>query len=174
MTMNWVYIAGFFDGEGSLCYSTSPMGGLSPGRITIAQSGVPGRMLLEEIRDFLHTQGIKCSVLRNRKRKSKPHWKPAWILFVNSRRGSLVFAKNVLPYVRIKRPACQDLIRFFTLFPARCGGFPEGLVSTETLRSDLESGLSIKEVSAKRGMKYSAVWRRLNRKPKYFGSCATQ
>src|SRR6266576_1708604 len=108
--MNWSYIAGFFDGEGNtgtpLCHSSI--------LLNITQSGDKGKLLLDEIKEYLLTFGIIAKV---RPRTPIPNRKQCYMLWVRPS-TSLLFLRAVLPYLRIKRTIAQDLIRFKLLYPS--------------------------------------------------------
>lgn len=112
--MKWAYIAGFFDGEGNV---GMPLGHNCP-LLNITQAGDVGRLLLEEIKDFLATEGIHCriesvSIVLNHK--------PCYRIRMNA--GSVVaFLVKVMPYLRIKRTIAQDVLRARKMFPSLTKG----------------------------------------------------
>ena len=86
--MNWSYIAGFFDGEGSI----SPnQGGF---RISIPQTH---EQVLNQIRNFTKV-GF---VIRIKKRQI--HWKDAWLYYIASKKDVLYFLKQVSPNLTVKK-----------------------------------------------------------------------
>lgn len=162
MILNWAYIAGFFDGEGSITYNTVYSGGQGIGRITIAQSGQIGKDLLLEIKGFLNQNGIACSVALNSHKVKHEHWKQGYILYVHTKTGARKFCLWVIPYLRIKKVGCQDFLRFSTIFPRLTGLTTHAKVSTADLVADLRSGLNRKQIAEKHNMKYDTVWSRLH------------
>ncbi|MDE1853190.1 MAG: LAGLIDADG family homing endonuclease [Thaumarchaeota archaeon] len=60
--INWHYISGFFDGEGSITVETRHESGVLIIFLTISQKYRP---LLEEIAQFLKLNGIDCKISRN-------------------------------------------------------------------------------------------------------------
>ena len=117
--MNWQYIAGFFDGEGCVCW---PVGyGASP-QVFVTQSDTRGYILLDGIQKFLAGEGI---ITRLVKAGNRPPRKPNWNLYVSGRESHIKFMKTLLPYVHIKRTVIQDSLRFFKLFPPLSRGAPQ-------------------------------------------------
>ncbi len=93
--MNWSYIAGFFDGEGSLTHNGIGF------RITIPQTN---EEVLNEIRDFTKIG----NVIKLHKRKS--HWKDAWLYYISSKKDVCIFLKKIVPYLEIKKISAQNAI----------------------------------------------------------------
>lgn len=90
--MDLSYIAGFFDGEGSL----GVYGKIQRPKISISQTD---DKILEEIRDFI---GVG-QVYKTGRRKGKSHWKDSWVYIVNKREDCLVFIDKIQPYLRLQR-----------------------------------------------------------------------
>lgn len=91
LKMTWEYIAGFFDGEGTIAKFNN---GICHYAIAITQAN---EEVLQEIKKFLkfgHVYVIK---------KRKVNWKDAWILRISDNRQVLFFLKNVLPFLIVKR-----------------------------------------------------------------------
>ena len=87
--MNWSYIAGFFDGEGSITHNN----GIGF-RITIPQTN---EEVLNEIRNFAKVG----YVIKLKKRKA--HWKDSWLYYIASKKDVLVFLKKMIPYLVLKK-----------------------------------------------------------------------
>lgn len=115
MDMSWPYIAGFFDGEGSIGVAAHATG--RKAGIYIAQSGRMGQITLIEIQVFLKSQGIDSAVFQTGKAGVSKRTKPSYRLAVNGFTGTTKFLKAVLPYIRIKRSQAQDVLRYNVLFP---------------------------------------------------------
>lgn len=115
MDMSWPYIAGFFDGEGSIGVSSSNSG--RKAGIYIAQSGRMGQIVLEEIQTFLRLRGVDSSVFCTGITGIAKRTKPSYRLGVCGFTGTVTFLKGVLPYLRIKRAQAQDVIRYSILYP---------------------------------------------------------
>jgi len=133
--VNWAYIAGFFDGEGSVVsmmnYALSPS-------IEMSQSKVVGKLLLEDIQKFLKENGIESSVRERLTSPSHLGKQPVYNLRLRSVEGVQKFILSTLPYLRIKRAVAQDVMRFRKLYPPRYRGYrernPNGTFSDERKR----------------------------------------
>jgi len=86
--MNWSYIAGFFDGEGSVTHNGKGY------RITVPQTNED---VLNKIRDFA---GVG-HVIKLRKREI--HWKDSWLYYIASKKDVCVFLERMLPYLVLKK-----------------------------------------------------------------------
>ncbi|MEK7664444.1 MAG: LAGLIDADG family homing endonuclease [Patescibacteria group bacterium] len=94
--MNWSYVAGFFDGEGSVARNN----GLGF-RITIPQTN---EEVLKLIRNFVGFGFI----IKVKKRES--HWKDSWTYYIASKKDVYYFLKQVLPYLIVKRDIALEAI----------------------------------------------------------------
>lgn len=109
--MNWAYVAGFFDGEGSIGLGVNKRFV----RLTFAQSRTRGLLLLQEIQVFLASHGIVSHVHETHfPRLGKQRM---YQLRINGVEGAKLFLDATLPYLRIKRTEAQDAIRFRTMYP---------------------------------------------------------
>ena len=116
--MNWAYIAGFFDGEGSLRvpmgqkYVTSP-------QVCIYQSD---QLVLLRIQRFLAAHGIHSHVRKeNRMRKGLQRViskKDQYILDFSRKQSVTIFLRSIRPYAVVKKQIIEDCIRYLILFPA--------------------------------------------------------
>lgn len=93
--MNWDYIAGFFDGEGSVTDYKRKC------RVTITQTN---KKVLEQIRSFA---GVG-SVAEITKRKS--HWKDSWVYYISKQSDLLKFLNGVASGLVVKRKLAQKAI----------------------------------------------------------------
>jgi len=114
--MNWAYIAGFFDGEGSV--GTCPATSGRHASVYIAQSGARGLLVLEEIREFISGWKIKSSVFCTGKATQHMRTMPSYRLGICGFTSTVAFLRIVFPYLRIKKAAAQDLIRYDKMFPS--------------------------------------------------------
>lgn len=114
MNINWSYVAGLFDGEGSV--STGVGNGVTAS--TIAQSGPKGLTLLEDVANFLRANGVRCIVYSTGAAGTDRRVLESYRLSVHGFKESSKFLKSVLPMLRVKRTVAQDLIRYVTLFPS--------------------------------------------------------
>jgi len=94
--MNRDYIAGFFDGEGSL---TKYKNGY---RIFITQTN---KEVLEEIQDFVRVGNIY------EVGKRKAHWKDCWVLSITNHKNVYLFLKKIGPKLVIKRKLAEEAIK---------------------------------------------------------------
>ena len=86
--MTWNYIAGFFDGEGSLTHNGKGY------RVTISQTNFE---VLESIRMF---SGVGY-VIKPAKRKA--HWKDNWVYYVARQKDVYSFMMKMKPFLVVKR-----------------------------------------------------------------------
>ena len=93
--MTWEYIAGFFDGEGTITYNGKGY------RINIPQTN---KTVLDNIRSFINIGGV-CKVT-----KRQPHWKESWVYFIAKQDDIYKFVKGVLPYLIVKRSKVKKYI----------------------------------------------------------------
>ncbi|MDP3729173.1 MAG: LAGLIDADG family homing endonuclease [bacterium] len=87
--MNWSYIAGFIDGEGSVVKY-----GKYDYRVSIPQTH---EGVLQSIQKFVGGGNIFKT------RKRKPHWKESWLYCLAQQKAVLHFLKNIYPYVIVKK-----------------------------------------------------------------------
>ncbi len=111
--MNWSYVAGFFDGEGSLLFNpplrSKPWVKSCLGmRITLTQKSSP---VLHELKAFLAGYSIEAHV---RSVKNPP----AFRLEVGSVASVLEICQTLYPYLIVKKQLVEDMLRFNQLFPA--------------------------------------------------------
>lgn len=99
--MNWDYIGGFFDGEGTL------VGRRKGFRIGITQTN---KKVLEEIKSFSQIGRI-CSIT-----KRKLHWKDSWVYFVAKQSDVYLFLKKVEPKVVVKKKLVGKAIRALRIY----------------------------------------------------------
>jgi len=100
--VSWQYIAGFFDGEGSI----SPKNKRTSFCIRIAQNDIT---VLQRIMEFLNMAGIVSGM-------EKPNGK-CNSLRITRRDSVTKFLKFVMPFVIVKKLIAQDTLRFLKLFP---------------------------------------------------------
>ena len=111
--MNWEYVAGFFDGEGSFtCGSASSRGMCFPVRFTQVNGEV-----MKHISEFLTAQGIKHGMHQYTKVGSLGK-QPQWIIHFASRAAVLLFTKNIAHRLHVKKTMAQDIYRFLVMYPA--------------------------------------------------------
>lgn len=86
--MNWSYIGGFFDGEGSLTHNGKGY------RITIVQAN---EEVLSKIQKFCKSGHI----IKVKKRKI--HWKDSWVFYISKQEDVYKFIVRISPYLIVKK-----------------------------------------------------------------------
>jgi hypothetical protein len=115
--MNWCYMAGFFDGEGTV----QPKGQHNGCSLQLIASMVQvERKVLDDIAEFLAAHGI-ASTIRTELRNN-PKWRTCYRLDIKGRRESVCdFLRSMLPFLIVKKVIAQDCLRYAKLFPSRAG-----------------------------------------------------
>jgi LAGLIDADG-like domain len=171
MKINLQYIAGFFDGEGSISVCTYRARKQGQYCAQFAQTQMRGLALLTEIREFLVCYGIKSYLSKGSRQKLSRH--DIYSLRIMGHTQVKLFLKLFLPYLRIKKVEAQDTLRFLTLFPAQKNGarslteynFSRWVkIDDAQLRIDIDSGMSF----AAAGRKYGVAL--LTAQRHYYGS----
>ena len=93
--MTWNYIAGFFDGEGSITNNGKGF------RITICQTN---KEILEDIKCFVGF-GYVIKV-----KKRKKHWKDSWVYYIAKQREVYSFLTQISPFLKIKRESAESCL----------------------------------------------------------------
>lgn len=86
--MTWNYIAGFFDGEGSITQIRKGF------RVVLYQAN---EEVLRAIKDFVGFGFIIEA------KKREPHWKDSWIYYIAKQEEVLYFLVNVMPFLIVKK-----------------------------------------------------------------------
>lgn len=108
MIINWAYVGGFFDGEGTMHIEGSSC------RAEMYQQDLP---TLENIQKFLYTENIPSKIKDNRITTR------VWTLRVSSKQKYMKkFMERIAPYTQRKRTVIQDGLRSLKLFPLRKHG----------------------------------------------------
>lgn len=94
--LDWRYIAGFFDGEGSVTKNASGY------RISIPQTHFA---VLESIR----RTASMGSVIHVTKRQT--HWRESWTFYIAKQQHVYNFLRQVQPYLIVKRALSQKVLR---------------------------------------------------------------
>ena len=103
--MNWDYLAGFFDGEGTVHFVT--LNGRRYARVGITQNDRP---ILEEIKTFLNSEGYHRVTLvtsRHSPLATPEHTE----LKVNAQVDILRLLQQLLPLAHVKRDKISETIR---------------------------------------------------------------
>ena len=120
--MNWAYVAGFYDGEGSVMLTSNVRYSFTP-HIAIVQSKDIGLQTLTEMKEFFEDNGLKVNRIydasHDPSRCIHKVWNPLYSLRITNAPSVQKFLKHVLPYVRVKKVKSQDTLRIMKLFPKR-------------------------------------------------------
>jgi hypothetical protein len=114
--INWAYVAGFFDGEGTLITDVGSSR-IRP-KIVFYQGK---RAVLELIEEFFKGHGITSSIKEvdmgkyKAPRGAKKN-KPQFRLLVFRRRSVEKLLKFMLPFLIVKEPGAQDCLRFIKMY----------------------------------------------------------
>ena len=95
--MDWKYIAGFFDGEGTVAHNGKGF------RITIPQTD---EGVLKKIQEFVGFGYI----IKLKKRKA--HWKDSWLYYIASQKEVYIFLKKIKPYLIVKSKVTQKAMDY--------------------------------------------------------------
>lgn len=112
MVVTWEYLAGFFDGEGTVCV---PFGACFTPRVAMYQSGERGRIVLQAVQKFLIEQDMIFGTLESVQRDGKR--KVSWMLTIRKRDDVQCFLTWILPYLIVKKVEAQDSLRYLKMFP---------------------------------------------------------
>lgn len=176
--MHPAWVAGFVDGEGSVAIPNGK-NTLSP-RISIPQSGDIGKAALNAIADWVASAGFpRPTVYTVAQAKTVGviiQRKQMWTLHVANRSTALWMLEKMLPYLRIKRVAALDAIRFCKIYPplrecpqaikmlnmeARAKRPKKTLEETEACRREARNIYYLR--NKKRIHRYANEWRRAKR-----------
>jgi len=164
--VNWAYIAGFFDGEGSLYKNGTkcPDGAISY-TINIPQAQ-SRKIILEKIKDFIEERGVKCAIhARYRGIPRTPNHEIMWNLRVSARESVKIVIEGMLPYLVAKKLFAQDVWRFYRIYPtlrgrARfIGNVAKKLDGPKVreIRSRLASGERVGDVAKQFGVTHTTI-----------------
>ena len=141
--MTWEYIAGFFDGEGSLVHNGKGY------RANISQTN---KEVLDEIKYFSGV-GLVCKIT-----KRQAQWKDSWVYYVSKQKDVDFFVRNILPFVYVKKDKIIETIpkldRILELQKFRSIRLVRRKKEALKLR---ESGLSYWRIGQKMGLDRSYV-----------------
>ena len=128
------YIAGFFDGEGTINIVKNKI------RISIPQTNLE---VLENIKEFL-TFG---SIFKEKKRKE--HWKDSWVLYTGNSNDTFQFLNMVYPYLIVKKEKAKEAISTYTKFLDTKKGIE---TEKEKIRNLVKSGKSYRTIEKETGI----------------------
>lgn len=135
--MDWKYIAGFFDGEGSISHNGSGY------RLTISQTN---EEVLEAIRAFTKT-GKVLSIT-----KRKPHWKDSWVYNISKQKDIEKFLLKISPNLIVKKPLALKVLLNL-----------KKIVKNQTIRERKSNSIRQKSrILRKKGYSYRQIGKTLN------------
>lgn len=137
--MNWPYIAGFVDGEGSIIMAVGT-GCIRPS-LFIAQSGDKGKMLLQKISSWMASQGIESHIYFVPSCKKELSKLDTYRLNIGGREDVLAALRNIVPHLELKRIAAQDILRFCGLYPSLRKGKAGKALASERYKAGKLTGL---------------------------------
>ena len=134
--MEWRYIAGFFDGEGSLGHNGKGF------RITISQTNIE---VLSAIQRYCGVGDIIEIT------KRKPHWKDSWVYYISTQREVYYFLQKIKPWVIVKRSRVRHVLDELREYLKRI-----------TIRKRLVKKLAERSIRLRhRGLTYREIGRRV-------------
>ena len=110
--MNWVWIAGFFEGEGNV--QLLKKGTRHTGRATIGQKD---KRPLQAINDYLVELGYSTSFYQRPKswdKRYKKYRDPIWVLALNTRDQVIEFYEEIIPYLFAKKEQAEFVVETLT------------------------------------------------------------
>ena len=102
-TFSWQYVAGLFDGKGSICTTINK--GYPSIRVYIPQSGEEGLRVLTQLADWLVDNGISAYVREAKLCETRKLFKttlPAYRLYITRQESIIGFLDYILPFLNIK------------------------------------------------------------------------
>ncbi len=135
--MTWNYVAGFFDGEGSITNNKKGY------RISIAQTNLE---VLTEIKNFV---GLGYLF---KEKKRKEHWKDSWVYYIAKQEEILFFLEKIFDILIVKKKEAKIVIPILKNNIKRMKGRKEKSQQTEKKAKMLR----------KKGMTYREIGKTLN------------
>lgn len=130
--MTWEYIAGFFDGEGSIVYNGSGF------RITIAQTNFT---VLDSIRRF----SKMGQVIKVAKRQS--HWKDSWVYYISKQEDILFFIRHIQNFSIVKKQKINIILpRLISAVSNNKDRVLKRQLLTKSAKALRKEGLSYREI----------------------------
>jgi len=130
--MTWSYIAGFFDGEGSIVRNKRGF------RIMISQTN---KGVLEKIKKFTKS-GYVIEVT-----KRKAHWKDSWLYYIAKQKDVYKFLTTVFPFLTVKKENASKAIPQLKTF----------LQKKKQKEKRLQERIKISKKLRKKGLSYRKI-----------------
>jgi len=127
---SWAYVAGFFDGEGTIIIKRGNTSGGYGFHFSIAQSHARGLAVLRRIQAFFASNGIKSAVYTARPDDCNS-------LYISKRSEIEKVLLRLMPYLIVKKTESQDVLRYMKIFPARANGAALGMMISEGRRAGI-------------------------------------
>jgi len=135
--MSWDYIAGFFDGEGSICHNGKGF------RICIPQTN----------EDVLNNIAGFCGFGKIAKiTKRKKHWKDSWVYYISRQEEVLVFLRGVSGSLIVKRDLTQKTIKTLNTY----------FIKKEKKKRILEKKMTKARAMRVKGVSYRKIGEEIN------------
>ena len=147
MKMNWNYIAGFFDGEGSVTlYKENKNRWGRAVKINIEQKDTKS---LKAIKKFLLEKGLNKVGLYSRKTRTTS------CIQIQNKFDIALFLENIIPRVIVKKKKCEKCLKFITSKWYAVGSYPQ---ETKQKAIDLyNKGFNYFQISKKIGANHKTI-----------------
>ena len=143
--MTWEYIAGFFDGEGSISRNGNGY------RITIPQTN---QKVLD---DIMHFSGVGF-VIKITKRKA--HWKDSWVYYISRQRDVYFFIKHISEFLNVKKNVVETVTLMLENYLADKQRHDIHLDKMKNVAARMRvNGCTYREIGKKIGLDWSYVRR---------------
>jgi len=94
--MDWSYVAGFFDGEGSVTRHGNGY------RVTIPQTNFEVLQKIMQSATVGHVVGL---------RKRQEHWKDCWMYYITKQSDVELFLRHIAPHVLVKKKPVEQALK---------------------------------------------------------------
>lgn len=106
--MTWEWLAGFFDGEGCICYSKRSYGRYAMLHITQCRKHEAECGIIHQIHAFLQQNGVVAGRLMEYDNASTGGWR----INIQNAPGVIRMLEGMLPYLRVKREKAKEALLF--------------------------------------------------------------
>lgn len=148
--MHWAYVAGYFDGEGSVKFHQGSRKGKIRG-LAWHNSDLQSLVAIQTFMDCGHMQ---------RREKRGIGTKPTFILTVSNKKDLLRVGKRMLPYLLIKREKCKEMLDYVDLHVDATRSENHGKIvafGVERLKERYAAGESFTQLARVIGVHPSAI-----------------
>jgi hypothetical protein len=143
--MTWEYIAGFFDGEGSISHNGNGY------RITIPQTNQ------EVLNDIMRFSGVGF-VVKITKRRA--HWKDSWVYYISRQKDVYFFIKHIAEFLKVKKNAAETVMSILEGYLADKERHDIHLDKMKDIAARMRgNGCTYREIGKKIGLDWSYVRR---------------